>query len=194
MWSQERLIPYGFIILPNGGVEQDASNWWDIALKASRQIIADSKVVPEQIVGICCDSQYSLIIPVNEHAEPLMNAISYLDTRGSKYNLQMMAGFPKIEGMSLRKLLTFVRLNGLAPLRSGIDSLAHMLVIKNEQPDIYQKTHKFLEPADYLTSRFTGRISASQHTASLMMLASNRKWGEQKYCDPLLKLSGLDRR
>jgi len=185
-------IPYGFIILPNGGVEQDASNWWDIALKASKQIIAESSVAAEQIVGICCDSQYSLIIPVNEHAEPLMNAISYLDTRGSKYNLQMMAGFPKIVGRGLRKLLTFVRLNGLAPSRSGIDSLAHMLVIKNEQPDIYQKTHKFLEPADYLTSRFTGRISASQHTVSLMMLASNRKWGEQKYCDPLLRLSGLD--
>jgi xylulokinase len=185
--------PYGLIILPNGGAEQDASNWWAISVKASKQIIADSEIPPEQIVGICCDSQFSLIIPVNEQAEPLMNAISYLDTRGGKYNLQMMTGFPKFEGMSLKKLLKFVRLNGLAPMRSGIDSLAHMLVIKNELPDIYQKTHKFLEPADYLTSRFTGRISASQHTASMMMLTSNRKWGEREYCSPLLKLSGLDR-
>ena len=187
------LVPYGVIILPNGGVEQDASNWWAISLKASKQIIADSGVAPDQIVGICCDSQYSLIIPVNEHAEPLMNAISYLDTRGGRYNLQMMSGFPKIDGMSLKKLLKFVHLSGLAPMRSGIDSLAHMLVIKNELPDIYMKTHKFLEPADYLTSRFTGKISASQHTVSMMMLTSNRKWGEREYCGPLLKLSGLDR-
>jgi len=71
--------PYGLIILPNGGAEQDASNWWAISVKASRQIIADSGIPPEQIVGICCDSQFSLIVPVNEHAEPLMNAISYLD-------------------------------------------------------------------------------------------------------------------
>ena len=185
-------VPYGVIILPNGGAEQDASNWWRISLKASKQIVAESEVAPEQIVGICCDSQYSLIIPVNEHAEPLMNAISYLNTRDGKYNLQMMAGFPKFRGMSLKKLIKFVRLNGLAPTASGIDSLAHMLFIKNELPDIYQKTYKFLEPADYLTSRFTGRISASQHTVSVMMLASNRKWGEREYCAPLLKLSRLD--
>ena len=44
---------YGLIILPNGGAEQDASNWWRISLKASKQIIAESGVAPEQIVGIC---------------------------------------------------------------------------------------------------------------------------------------------
>jgi len=185
-------VPYGVIVLPNGGAEQDASNWWKISLKASKEIIAESGVVPEQIVGICCDSQFSLIIPVNEHAEPLMNAISYLDTRGSKYNFEMMAGFPKFSGMSIKKLLKFVRLNGLAPTQSGIDSLAHMLFIKYELPDIYRKTYKFLEPADYLTSRLTGRISATQHTASLMMLTSNRNWGAREYCALLLRMSGLD--
>jgi xylulokinase len=187
-----RFVPYGVINLPNGGAEQDAANWWRISLKASREIIDESGVVPEQIVGICCDSQYSLIIPVNEHAEPLMNAISYLDTRGSRYNFEIMAGFPKFRGMSINKLLKFVRSNGLAPTQSGIDSLAHMLFVKNDLPDIYRETYKFLEPADYLTSRLTGRISASQHTASLMMLTSNRNWGTREYCAPLLKMSGLD--
>lgn len=191
--AAKTFVPYGVILLPNGGAEQDASNWWRISLKASKQIIAESGIAPDHIVGICCDSQYSLIIPVNEHAEPLMNAISYLDTRGCKYNVKIMAGFPKYKGMSLRKLLNFIRLNGLAPTTSGIDSLAHMLFIKNELPDIYRKTYKFLEPADYLTSRLTGKISASQHTVSMMMLASNRQWGEREYCEPLLKLSGLDR-
>ncbi len=181
------------IILPDGVGEQDADNWWAISLKASKKVIADSGVNPDQIVGICCDSQYFLIVPVNEKAEPLMNAISWRDTRGAKHNQKLMKGFPSVSGMSLKKLIKYIRLTGIAPTNTGADSLAHMLVVKNELPEIYEKTHKFLEPMDYLTSRFTGKISASQHTATTMMQSSNRSWGEQEYNDDLLKLSGVDR-
>jgi xylulokinase len=186
-------MPYGVIFLPNGGAEQDAELWWDLSLQSSKKVIADSGVNPNQIVGICCDSQCFLTVPVNEHAEPLMNAISWMDTRGGKYNHQMMKGFPTVQGMSIRKLIKFIRLTGVAPTSSGADSLAHILAIKNELPEIYNKTHKFLEPVDYLTSRFTGIISASQHTSTFLMLTSNRKWGEREYCEPLLKMSGIDR-
>jgi len=185
--------PNEMILLPDGGAEQDANQWWAIILKASKKVIADSCVTPEQIVGICCDSQYFVIVPVNEQAEPLMNAISWLDTRGGKYNQQLMDGLPKIQGMSIKKVIKYIRLTGLAPTNTGADSLAHMLVIKNELPEIYRKTHKFLEPMDYITSRLTGRITASQHTVTTMMQTSNRSWGEQEYDESLLKLSGLDR-
>lgn len=185
--------PIETILLPDGGVEQDANQWWTITKRAAKKVIADSGVNPEQIVGICCDSQYALIVSVNEHAEPLMNAISYLDTRGGKHNRQLMTGFPRMQEMSIRKLIKYIRLTGIAPTKTGADSLAHMLVIKNELPEIYQKTHKFLEPMDFLTSRLTGRITASQHTVITMMQTSNRSWGELEYDDSLLKLSGLDR-
>ncbi len=187
-----RYEPYGFIMLPDGGAEQDADMWWSVSMKASKQLIIESRLTPEQIVGICCDSQYFLTVPVNEHAEPLMNAVSWMDTRGGKYNQQLMKGFPTVQGMSIRKLIKFIRLTGVAPTNVGADALAHMLAIKNELPEIYKKTYKFLEPVDYLTSRLTGKISASQHTATTMMLTSNRKWGEREYCQSLLKLSGLD--
>lgn len=184
--------PYGFIFLPDGAVEQDAALWWKLSMKAMKQLIAESGIPSEQIVAICCDSQYSLIIPVNEHAEPLMNAISWMDTRGGIYNRQLMKGFPAVNRKSLRKQLKFVRLTGLTPTASGIDSLGHMLAVKNILPEIYKKTYKFLEPMDYLTSRLTGKISASQHTVTMMMLTSNRRWGEEAYCRPLVEWSGLD--
>ncbi|NQU65580.1 MAG: xylulose kinase [SAR324 cluster bacterium] len=184
--------PNETIILPDGGAEQDAKRWWTISLQVSKKVIADSGVAPEHIVGICCDSQYFVTVPVNEHAEPLMNAVSWMDTRGGKYNRQLMHGFPSVQGMSIKKLLKFIRLTGVAPTNSGADALAHMLAVKNELPEIYKNTYKFLEPADYLTSRLTGKISASQHTATSMMLTSNRRWGEREYCQPLLRLSGLD--
>jgi xylulokinase len=185
--------PYDTIVLPDGGAEQDAETWWKLCLETSKRVIADSGAQAEQIVGICCDSQYFLTIPVNEHVEPLMNCISWRDTRGGKYNREMMKGFPAVQGMSIRKLIKFIRYTGVAPTNVGADALAHMLFVKHDLPEIYNKTHKFLEPVDYLTSRLTGRITASQHTALTMMLTSNRNWGDREYCDPLLKMSGIDR-
>ena len=185
--------PYDTIILADGGAEQDAEMWWKLCLETSKRVIVESGAPTEQIVGICCDSQYFLTIPVNEHAEPLMNCISWRDTRGGKYNREMMKGFPAVQGMSIRKLIKFIRYTGVAPTNVGADALAHMLFVKYDLPEIYKKTHKFLEPVDYLTSRLTGRITASQHTALTMMLTSNRKWGDREYCNPLLKMSGIDR-
>ena len=110
--------------------------WWKLCLKTSKRVIADSGAPAEQIVGICCDSQYFLTIPVNEHAEPLMNCISWRDTRGEKYNRELMKGFPAVQGMSIRKLMKFIRYTGVAPTNVGADALAHMLFIKHDLPEI----------------------------------------------------------
>ena len=82
-----------------------------------------------------------------------MNAVHWLDTRGGIYNRQITAGFPSVLGYGLFKLLKWVKYTGLVPTHSGVDSLGHVLFIKNERPDIYADTYKFLEPMDYLTAK-----------------------------------------
>jgi xylulokinase len=68
-----------------------------------------------------------------------------------------------------------------------------VLFIKNERPDIYARTDKFLEPMDYLTSRLTGRITATQKTMTIFMIMDNRQWGSLEYSDEMLKLAGVDK-
>ncbi len=181
--------PIETVLLTSGGAEQDAVQWWDCAVKVSRKVVRQAGVSPESIVSVCCDSQFSVIVPVDRDANPLSSAIHWFDSRGAPYTKTLMAGFPTIQGLSLFKALKWIRITGLAPTRTGVDSLAHMLFIRHELPDIYDKTYKFLEPMDYITSRLTGRISATQHTVPLMMLTSNRVWGERAYSDSLLKLT-----
>ncbi len=177
---------------PGGGAEQDAGQWWEGSLEAARRAIADSGVAPDAIAVVGCDSQYSLIVPVDRELRPLMNAVHWMDTRGGKYNRELMAGFPSFQGYGVYKLSRWLRLCGVAPTRSGVDSLGHILFIKNELPEIYRETHCFLEPMDYLTSRLIGRPVATQHTALLTMAVDNRSWGEQRYCDELLRLGRLE--
>jgi xylulokinase len=179
-------------LLPHGGAEQDPAQWWNGVKQAVRQVIRESSVAPEDIVGIGCDSQWSVVVPVDEHAEPLMRAVHWMDTRGGRYNCNITAGFPSIQGYGLFKLLKWIKLTGLVPTHSGMDSLGHVLFIQHERPEIYAKTYKFLEPMDFLTARLTGKITATQKTMAPFAVVDNRQWGSCEYSPELLKLAGLD--
>ena len=179
-------------LFPDGGAEQDPVEWWNNAKKAAKTVIAQAGVPPEKIVAVACDSQWSVVVPVDRNAEPLMGAVHWLDTRGGTYNRKLTGGFPGIQGYQLWKLMKWIRLTGLAPTHAGIDSMGHVLFIKNERPDIYRQTYKFLEPMDYLTARFSGKITASQKTMAPFLITDNRI-GQGCYRDDLLRMAGLDR-
>jgi xylulokinase len=179
-------------ILQDGGGEQDPVEWWNGAKQTARQVIRESNVAPEDIVAIGCDSQWSVVVPVDQNGEPLMRAVHWMDTRGGKYNCEITAGFPRIQGYGLYRLLKWIKFTGMVPTRSGVDSLGHVLFIKHERPEIYAKTHKFLEPMDFITARLTGKIAATQKTMAPFLVVDNRRWGSQQYSHELLKLAGLD--
>ena len=181
------------MMLPGGGAEQDPEEWWQKTLSGSRKVLEAANVPAEDIVAVACDSQWSLAVPVDEKGRHLMNAIHWLDTRGGPYNRKIIAGFPSMHGYGLLKLMKWVRLTGLVPTHSGIDSLGHVLFIKHERPVIYEKTFKFLEPMDYLTSRLTGKITATQKTMAPFAIVDNRQWGRQAYHEALLALAGVDK-
>lgn len=180
-------------ILPDGGAEQDPEEWWNGVKKAAKKVIKESKISPEDIVAVSCDSQWSVVVPINENGEPLMRAVHWLDTRGRTYNHKITKGFPSIQGYDLFKLMKWIKFTGLAPTQSGVDSLGHVLYIKNERPDVFAKTYKFLEPMDYLTARLTGKVTATQKTMAPFVIVDNRKWGSQEYSNELLKLAGLEK-
>ncbi len=188
--SDERITTY---LLPDGGAEQDAEQWWDAARRVVKQVVAESYVCIDDIVAVSCDSQWSVVVPVNEHGEPLMRAVHWLDSRGGPYNRKISSGFPSIQGYGLLKLIKWIRATGLAPTQSGVDSLGHVLFIKNERPDIFEKTYKFLEPMDYLTARLTGKITATQKTMAPFVIVKNRQWGDTEYSEDLLRLAGIEK-
>ena len=181
------------IYQPGGGAEQDPAAWQRAVNRAVLEVLSQKEVAPEKIVAIGCTGQWSGTVAVVRKGRPLMNAITWLDARGAAYARKITRGLVEVAGYGLDKVLTWVRLTGGIPTLSGKDSIAHILYIKNERPDIYAQTYKFLEPKDYLNRYLTGRFAATYDSITLHWLTDNRDLNAVRYHNHLLDLAGVDR-
>jgi xylulokinase len=181
------------IFVPGGGAEQDPHAWWRSVDKAVRTAISDPAVDRQKIVAVSCTGQWSVTAPVDRDGEPVMNAVHWMDSRGARDTRAVTNGLVKIEGYGVRRLLQWIRITGAVPTHAGADSLAHILFIKRERPDVYARTHQLLEPVDYLNLRLTGKFSASYATIFPYLVTDNRDVNDVHYDDGLLQLTGVDR-
>ena len=127
------------LLLPKGGAEQRPDEWWDTIVYTAKKVLAKQLVPVDDIVAICCSTQWSGTVAVDKGGRPLMNAIIWLDSRGSRYVRHITGGLVKIEGYGILKLQRWLRLTGGIPSHSGKDPIAHILLLKNEYPDMKQE-------------------------------------------------------
>ena len=179
--------------LPDGGVEQVPDEWWQVVTEGIKKVMQNSAAMPEQVIAIGVTSQWSVTVAVDEQGNPLINAISWMDSRGGKYNAEVVKGFPRLMGYDVRKLMKWIDIVGYPPSFEGTDCLAHILFIKNELPEIYSKTYKFLEPMDFINMRLTGKACATRCSNIASILIDNREDGIHDYSPWTLAMSGVDR-
>jgi xylulokinase len=181
------------LFVDGGGAEQNPFDWWQAVDQAVTTVLAQRQVDRSRIVAVSCTGQWSVIAPVDRNGQPLMNAVHWMDSRGAPDTQALTDGLIKIDGYGLRRLLRWIQITGAVPTHSGADSLAHILFLKRGRPEVYARTHKLLEPMDYLNLRLTGRFSASYATIFPYLLTDNRDVTRVHYHDGLLRLAAVDR-
>ncbi len=179
--------------LPSGGVEQDPHGWWSAICAATRRLLAQVDGARSRVAGIAVTSQWSGTVPVDGDGNALANAIIWMDARGARYARRVTGGFPSFSGYGAGKLWRWIRKTGGIPGHSGKDSIAHILFLQHEHPDLYARTATFLEPKDYINFRLTGRIASSVETMTLHWVTDNRDIHNVRYDDDLLRLTGIER-
>jgi len=176
-----------------GGAEQKPEEWWNAIIKASKRLLEKELIPVEDIVAISCSSQWSGTVPVDKDGNNLGNAIIWMDSRGAKYLKNVVfKGFPKISGYPIKDIIRFIYKTGGAPGLSGKDPIAHILYLKHEKPEIYEKTYKFLECIDYLNLRFTGKFAASTTSIILYWMTNCRNISNIHYDQSLIKRFKID--
>jgi xylulokinase len=180
-------------ILANGGAEQDPDDWWEALLESCKVLISREVVPRANIVALCCSAQGEGTVAVDAEGRHLMNAILWMDARGSGHIREITRGPIEIGGYHAYRLFRWIRLTGGAPSATGKDPAAHMLFIKHEFPEVYERTHKFLNVLDYLNFRLTGRFVATHDSILTSWVTDNRDVENVVYSDSLLRGCGIDR-
>ena len=182
---------FPLIVLPDGGAEQKPQDWWQAFITTARRLIQKELVPVESIIAVCCSSQGECTIPVDAEGNALMNVISWLDMRGARHLSKITGGPFKVAGYNIFKLPRWINLTGGVPTLTGTDPAAHMLFVRYEYPEIYQKTYKFLNALDYMNLCLTGKFVATPDSILTSWVTDNRDSAHVSYHAGLLKDSGI---
>ncbi len=193
-----RVVDFAFekadlFFLPGGGVEQDPDQWWRAVVTTSARLMTKGTVRKEDIAAVSVSSTFSSTVAVDKDGSALMNAITWMDTRGGPYIKKAMAGFPSFDGYGIVKALKMVSRTGGAPTLSGKDDIGHVLLVKHAFPKIHDRTYMFLPSKDYLNMKLTGEFAATFDSIHLFWITDIRDIRNVRYDQGLINTFGIDR-
>ncbi|HBG74029.1 MAG TPA: xylulose kinase [Anaerolineae bacterium] len=181
------------LLIPSpGAAEQRPEDWWQALLSTSKKLIGKNLVPVEDIIAVCCSTQGEVTVPVDQQGNALMNAMGSMDMRGAESLKQLTEGRINIEGYHPLKLIRWINLTGGAPSLRGGDPSAHMLYIRDNFPEIYSKTYKFLNVLDYLNLLLTGRFVTTPDLIMTSWVTDNRDASHVVYHPGLVRGSGIE--
>ncbi|MHA1293704.1 MAG: FGGY-family carbohydrate kinase [Promethearchaeota archaeon] len=140
-------------------VEQNANAWWDSIKKTIEAAIKKSGIDKSQIVSLSVTNQRETIVPVDKEGNPLYNALVWQDRRTTNQVefIKNKIGIDKIyetTGLTIDPYF----------------SATKILWFKDNKPEIYKKTHKFLLVSDFIIYKLTGKFYTDFSNASRTML------------------------
>lgn len=173
--------------------EQCPADWWQALLEAAGELLAADPARRRRVAAVCCSTQTEVTVCVDAAGRAIGRAISWLDARGAAAIARRTRGrFVNVEGFAPLKLWQWLRLTGGAPSATGRDSAGHIAYVRDERPEVYERTHKFLNALDYLNLRLTGRLCATPDSVLTAWVTDNRDPHRVRYDAGLLRLLGIE--
>ncbi|MBN2077317.1 MAG: FGGY-family carbohydrate kinase [Spirochaetes bacterium] len=185
------LAEYPLYTTPDGGAEQKAEEWWSALSSATRKIVKRSGVSPSRIraMAFCAQMQGSVFVDGSGRA--LRNPMSYMDGRsGPQIARGLYRGLFKIGKWNARKTVrSLVVTGGLAATPK--DPLWKYHWVRENEPAVFERLHKWLDVKDYLLLRCTGEYAMTRDSANLTFLYDTRP-GRLGWHAGLCDLFGVD--
>lgn len=179
-------------VLPGGGAEQNPEDWWLGLVASTQKIWKEHPEAASRVLGVCISSQGEGTVAVDRQGQPLSPAILSMDMRGAEILRRHVRGWLNVAGYDVARLPRWIRLTGGAPALSGKDPAAHMLFVRDKMPDVYRRTHQFLNVLDWMNHRLTGRFVATPDSILTSWVTDNRDPDSIRYDATLIARSGID--
>ncbi|MBN1363903.1 MAG: FGGY-family carbohydrate kinase [Syntrophaceae bacterium] len=130
-----------------GWAEQQPDYYWEVFCKTTNQLLQKQENLKKDIRGVTITTQRATMVNVDKNGNALRPAIIWLDQRKAD-SRQILPGF-------LRPVLKTVKLLDTV---EGVIQDCEANWICQQQPDIWEKTHKYLVLSGFFTHRLTGEF------------------------------------
>jgi xylulokinase len=127
----------------SGWAEQQPEIWWQDLIYATRKLLSETGVDGKEIRGIGLSYQMHGLVLVDKDKHVLRPSIIWCDSRGVEIGKKALDEMG--EDFCFENLLN-------AP---GNFTASKLKWVKDNEPEIYQKTDKFMLPGDYIAMKLT---------------------------------------
>lgn len=146
-------------------VEAVPDDWWATVVRLVKEVLENSGIHNTQIAGIGLCGLMHALVPVDSEGNALDRAMLWMDQRCK----------PQAEEMKEHYGERILQLIGVLPRTTT--SAPKLLWLKQNKPDIVERTHKFLLAKDYIRLKLTGEFATDISDAGGTSLL-DRKAGE----------------
>ncbi|QNK90212.1 ribulokinase [Sporosarcina sp. resist] len=146
---------------------QHPQDYLEVLENSIPAVLQQSRVNPDDIVGLGIDFTACTMLPIDDEGEPLSNNPALKNNPHSWLKLWKHHAAQD----EANKLNTIAEQRGEAFLQryggkiSSEWMIAKIWQILNEAPDIYEQTDRFVEATDWVTSKLTGNLVRNSCTA-----------------------------
>ena len=128
-----------------GWAEQAPAMWWDNLKRATKNIVVDARVNPQQIAAIGISYQMHGLVLVNKDLQAIRDAIIWCDSRAVPYGEKAFLQLGSEQCLS--HLLN----------SPGNFTLSKLAWVKEHEPENYAQIKYYMLPGDYIATRMTGK-------------------------------------
>jgi xylulokinase len=163
--SQEMMTPRP------GWAEQDPDVWWRNALDNIHKTMEQAEATPDEVLAVGVCGQMHATVPLGKDGELLSHGVQlWCDKRSANLVDEFKAG-PHIE--------VAMRLAGSPPVANWLGF--NIKWLKVHEPDLYEKTWKFVLSKDYINYLLTGEIATdwTEASGSFLMDAKTKTWSPE---------------
>ncbi|MCQ2401810.1 MAG: FGGY-family carbohydrate kinase [Lachnospiraceae bacterium] len=179
-------------MLPNGGAEQDADEWWNAMCSATKELVGKTGTDTKTIDGITFCSQMQRLVLVDEDGIAVRRPMSYMDQRSGKEMKETESFGLQVSGVNVGMLIKSL-VQTTAASTSVKDPLWKYKWVRKNEPEVFRRVHKWLDVKEYLICRCTGEFVMTRDSAYSTFLYDSRK-GKGIWSESLCKMYGVDMR
>ena len=147
--------------------EQDPAEWWKGARQSIQQVLKDTGIPGEEVQGVGLTGQMHGLTMLDENGQVLRPAILWNDQRTAAQCDEIR------ERLGKQRLIEITGNDALTGFTAP-----KILWVKENEPEVFQKTRHILLPKDYVRYQLTGDFAVDKADAAGMILLDikTRDW------------------